>query len=60
MRSGAELIYRAEWRIGFTAADIISAVDPTRTSATYDRQRPRGDAKPDPLWDAMADVARHL
>jgi hypothetical protein len=28
MRSGAELIYRAEWRIGFTVADIISAVDP--------------------------------
>lgn len=25
MRSGAELIYRAERTIGFTAADIISA-----------------------------------
>jgi len=32
MRSGAELIHRAERRIGFTAADIISTVGTKLTS----------------------------
>jgi hypothetical protein len=31
MRSGAKLIFRAEWRIGFALADIISAVGLSRT-----------------------------
>ena len=43
MRSGAEFIYRAAWRIGFSAADITSAIRHLADMPTgHDDVRSRG------------------